>query len=249
MKKRLFLLAIVFASMLRSHSAVSQVPASEVPLLTDVDVRGKTPLELLLEMADIARTPIGIAVSKPSIYTQRISSKGLKCSFIDCVHRILLDAPEYSISESHGVVNIAVSADMLNNSLLNFTFSRFRTFAPSNATRVSADLWGNLQLSLNPKRTGYGGVLRVPSNDDVKLAPFDGRDVTLRDVLNSIVHKQGQMAWVSWPPPDPLVDAPEYELWNLVYFRRSADHTKLCCVYPPPKLANFPEDTKGRLLP
>lgn len=77
--------------------------------------------------------------------------------------------------------------------MLNFSFPRFQSFRSGDSTDISEQMWGDFQMKINPKRTGYGGVVQVPSEDH-KLPPIDLTDVAIGDILDWVTIRHGSTA-------------------------------------------------------
>jgi hypothetical protein len=207
-----------------------------------------SPLEALLALGNQLSIPLGIAISDKSLYESKINHAFIETTVGTAIDQILSTAPQYTSHEEHGVIMIGVGNDLDRNPVLHYLFPRFRTFQAMGITDVSEAIWGNMQLSLNPKRTGYGGVLRVPPLDKQKLPVIDESNVSIGELLDKVVAARGDVAWISWAPPATLIDAPQYRLWNFVFYTGAdIQAEKLCCIYPPSDLTDMPADVRSRL--
>lgn len=226
-------------------AAQSTNPSKPVASVT-LNLTQKTPLEALLDVARITRTPIGISCSDSQLLSSEFdyNYKSVPTSF--AVNDIIKKVRGYTSGIDQQGVIVVQGPSTTALAELDRPLGTFRTYQPLTAVRVSAELWGVLQLSLNAARKGYGGVVQVPAQDRV-LPMAEVQNASVTTVLSWIVAHNGNMAWIIWPPPTNLIDAAGYRLWNLVFFDGSSTQKSMCCVYPPSDVADIAPGLKAYL--
>jgi hypothetical protein len=242
--------ALILAGLLAGPwlSCSSQEPDPMTKRVARFVSTSRTPLEAILMLGRQEDIPIAIVCSDDALLTTDASVDEHDSDLASILASILRGAPTYSaIRDKNGVVMVADPSKLSSNPILSFSFSHFGSSHNLDVTDISERLWGELQMQLNPKRKGYGGVLRVQPWDR-PLPPMNLDNVSVSDVLDWAITRHKSMAWVTWPPPNPLIDAPQFRLWNFVYYSSSdASTEKLCCIYLPKEMIGVPEQVRARI--
>ncbi len=222
-----------FVLLIQPCSGQHMKPANIDSTLASFKAKDQTPLEILLELGRQEHLPLGIVVSDLDLIQTEISiditNATIKTIFLDVLSKI----PNYTATQNeNGVVRVFSTT---RNYTADMRLENFEVSGGDNATFISERLWGELQFKLNPQRTGYGGILHVPPEDRF-LPPLKLKGASVSDVLDWIAEKNGALAWVIWPPPGSLINAPQYRLWNLIYYGDNGSAWAHCCLYVPSDL-------------
>lgn len=230
------------------HVCIAQQSNPMEKNIESFSVAGVTPLEALLKLGAQGQVPLGIICSDNALLSTQLTINQSHTSVQSILAVILDGVISYRAKlDKNGVVQIFDPTKISGNAVLNFSFPRFQSFRSEDTTDISERMWGDFQMKINPKRTGYGGVLRVPPGDH-KLPPIDLVDAKIGDILDWMVVHHGSMAWIMWPQPVELVDTPQYRLWNLVYYPSSLEQSsKLCCIYIPKDMIGVSDEVQKRL--
>ncbi len=208
-------------------------------------VMQKTPLEALLSLGKQENISFGIVLSDAALIRNEISLPYETKSIHEFVDEILITSPSYvATSSPDGIIDIASSER--SNAVANYLFSSFDIGQGAGPTLVSERLWGDMQMQLDPKRTGYGGVLQVPQADK-PLPAKQFKDSSIPSILDWVASHNGSMSWVIWPSPASLIGEPQYKLWNLVFYEQPVQHAIPCCLYLPKGFNDIAPGLKKRL--
>ena len=206
-----------------------------------------SPLEALMRLGDQEHLPLGIVYSDASLLSSEVNIDD-KNKPVDLILVDILNGTPYRANETqYKAIRINDPGDAGKSAFVSFVLSSFRTYRSVDTTDISMMLWGQYQMMINPRRKGYGGFLRVQGQDK-KLPEVNLTNVSIGDVLDWMIVHHGAMMWIAWPPPEKLIDAPQYRLWNVVYYSSSEKGGLItCCISIPADLKQVPGDVRDRL--
>jgi hypothetical protein len=175
-----------------------------------------SPFDQLIEVARAFGIPMGIEVNIEScskIYTRRLLQGPNTLGSL--ISQISKEIPEYKMEFNDGVINI-IPVQLADNpkSYLNLRIPEFRL--------DQEDVWGaeaNLRRAIKstlhpvhvPPRAPAGSVsgyiVPIDRGDgfDRQNIKFSGRNLTVREILNSIALQNGNAYWVVYENPTKMM--------------------------------------------
>ena len=184
----------------------------------------------MLRLGQAYGQPLGIISADKKIANMRLSLRTPESTARQAIEALLKQIPGYDWTEERGVFVMRPRAlPPSTKRMLGIVIPRIA------AENISLDalnfrLWMEIQLQVDPERKskGFMGFGHDPS----ELGRFDLKDVTVEDVLDEIVRRRGNSAWVALPPPDSLKGVPPERLWNYVTYSTPARPLdQLCCLH------------------
>lgn len=207
---RLLLASIAVAY--AAHGALGQVPAAQPPPTPVLSVEtklaqtadfvphGASPLEQLIEVAQHYKLPLGIEWIEQTEAAAPQPSLSPGATVEDLLNAILKNAEGYRVALENGVLHVnrpALADDPLN--LLNLRIPRFDVKG-QNLFVAQSKLRLAMLMTLFPKefKRGYISDSGYPPGHvfDVKNISVSGRNLSVRDILDSIASSSGNALWV-----------------------------------------------------
>jgi hypothetical protein len=206
----------------QSRSAATLNVSRRVPLF---EVKQRNLVDALLIFGGQEHIPIGIEYIDKAAFQQRINA-----DFRERNVRQILDAITHQLGYrwwmSGPVVSVTHDGALVGESnLLNTRIPQF-SIGQTSMHEASLALYLHLYFVLNPKSTGIAGD-SPGGNPAFRVGPFDLRNATVRDILNQIVSRQSNGAWVVQQPWWRMGKDLGYGIWKVLeYDRTDAEYSR-----------------------
>lgn len=190
-------------SLLLAGNIQSQDLTARLSEQTTYSPRAATTLDQLIEVAQHHRIPMGIEwIYKPRNEELPGSTPIKPTTVQGLISSILQRSPGYVAEQRNGVLHIAKAE--ISAAPENFLNLRISKFEVKNETLFGAEafLKRSIRMTLHPERYAQGSAggfgYGVPRNDefDKPTITFGGRDLTVRQILNTIAATSDNVVWV-----------------------------------------------------
>jgi len=188
--------------LLVSGFAVAQNLSSKLSQRADFIPNSKSPKNQLIELAQHYKLPMGIEwIGAPDQKERTLSIKA-QPTVRAMIGMILQQTPGYILRIKNGVVNISIYSvaesprNFLNLRIGEYYANKVNVFGAESLLRMAIARTLHPELYLGGTNGGFG--YGVPREDglDVKNISFSGTNLTVRDVLNTLVRENGNSLWV-----------------------------------------------------
>ena len=172
-------------------------------------------LDAILAVAKDLNSPLGIMCADERLRDSEITVDIDGMTAIDAFHAVTASQPDLRTTSLGGVVFVQRTP---LPSYCSFLVLKVPAFDAERDTvqHLSAKLWMTLEMQLDPKRTGFMGVLH-PNAKDKSIGPARLKGEQVKDILNWMVKQHGAAAWVGLPTTD-VKKASAEELWHIVFY-------------------------------
>jgi hypothetical protein len=195
-----FFLVLAFVLVITLKTVEGQT-LDKLAQMNDFVPSARTTEARLIELARHYKMPMGIEWMSDGNEAARPSPLIAQPTVREMLNSILRDAPGYRIEVKDGVLSIGKapwSEDPRN--FLNLQLIEYR-IEKGNVIHAEAALRFQIHSRLHPEKylTGYNGGYgygEISESFSVKNISITGQDITVRQVLNSIIRQNGDAFWV-----------------------------------------------------
>jgi len=179
------------------------------------DNGGAPLIPTLLSIADAYDLPMGIEKVTKEALARPATIKLEKGSLSRLLDLCVGQAPGYSWALRDGVVHVFGAKELAEPTNL------FNLLVPSFEIREQNLNVANSRLRMTvlfakERPAGIAGSHLGSSEFDDQRITFAARNVTLREILNSLVRLHAKSAWIARVPPERLSQLPQAGLWQIL---------------------------------